>query len=218
MILGVFPSYKDKDMVDALYRYERDTRLSINILVENFLEELLYNEGYLTVEIEDTESKNNVELAVNRIDNFSTEKQHNNVRLYYNGLDFSSHSPESIEEIKSKLLEYSDSELEELSANNWNEDKIMYKQFLYNKLGIAFDDDSKIDKKYISYNKGRKAWRVNKNGAYYGSYATFEEAKKVRDFLILKKWNPKYSSKNLKLGGSSYREYIRSEMNKEQFV
>ena len=51
MILDVFPSYKDKDMGDRLYQYQRDTRLSLNILVENFLEEMLYKKGYLNVEI-----------------------------------------------------------------------------------------------------------------------------------------------------------------------
>ena len=53
MILDVFPSYKDKDMVDLLYQFERATGLSLNILVEKYLEKLLYEKGYLTVEIED---------------------------------------------------------------------------------------------------------------------------------------------------------------------
>ena len=53
MILDVFPSYKDKDMVDLLYQFERATGLSLNILVEKYLEKVLYEKGYLTVEIED---------------------------------------------------------------------------------------------------------------------------------------------------------------------
>lgn len=55
MILDVFPSYKDKDMVDLLYRYERETCLSLNILVEKYLEEVLYKNGYLNAGIEDEE-------------------------------------------------------------------------------------------------------------------------------------------------------------------
>lgn len=220
MILDVFPSYKDKDMVDTLYRYERDTRLSINILVENFLEELLYKEGYLTVEIDDKESQDG--LNFRRLDNFSTKSQHGNIRLYYNELDFSSHPSKLIDEIKSKLLEYSDDELEKLSVNNWEGNRKKYKEKLYNKLNISFDDDEDNNKKYITYNKRDDKWRVGKwiksKSIHFGGYDTFEDAKKVRDFLVLKNWNPKYYPQNVNLNGGVYSEYILSEVDKEVSV
>ena len=147
MILDVFPSYKDKDMVDLLYRYERETCLSLNILVEKYLEEKIKKNGYLTVEIEEE------------------------------------HIEEDSEKESIKETIENDSEEVETSPETDN-------------------------MKYITFHKGSLKWMVNKwtKGKKYtfGTYPDIEDAKIVRDFLVSKNWDVKYSTLTKKLKGQKY--------------
>lgn len=228
MILDVFPSYKDKIMVDALCRYERDTRLSINILVENYLEKLLYEKGYLTVELDDENQPLLVEKEVKRNNHFSTKKQHNRIRLFYKNLDFSSHNPDNIEEIKNKLLKYSDEKLKELSVNCWDGSIKGYKSFLYSKLDIN-ESKKKLDitesenkDMYIFKNKDKYQVQktISRSGSNvklgFGTYTTWEEAYEVKEFIRSKNWDSKYSTNETGLKGKKYIQWLYNEMEKEQ--
>ena len=111
MILDVFPSYKDKDMVDLLYRYERETCLSLNILVEKYLEEVLYKNGYLNAEIEDEEPPEeeiSPEVA-SEDDDLKYIKLHNGryrIQKKINGLTYSfgTHSLEMAKKVRNFMI------------------------------------------------------------------------------------------------------------------
>ena len=152
MILDVFPSYKDNDMVDLLYQFERATGLSLNILVEKYLEKVLYEEGYLTVDINEESSENSRPII----------KETNK------------------------------------STSNTNKGEYLY-----------FD---KTARKY-------RVQRLIKQHNYsFGSYDSYDDAKKVRDFLISKNWDIKYAGKNCEFKGDAYRRWIFSEIKKEQSI
>ena len=130
MILDVFPSYKDKDMVDLLYQFERATGSSLNILVEKYLEKVLYKEGYLNAEI-------GKEPAL-KIDGFSDSKHHfekgkragESVQVYCGDLYFGYVKIENYEERIENLKQFSFDELEEISKNNWDDSFGNYSGFL----------------------------------------------------------------------------------------
>ena len=217
MILDVFPSYKDKDMVDLLYQYERDTRLSLNILVENFLEQKLHEEGYRTIQLNDkgTETKQ-YEIDDDPNNKFTVKKQGDNLKLFVENFYFGVHPPELVEEIKNKLKMLSDKELTELSKDNWDgKSNISYRMFLCNALEIStsfYLDESA----FVYFDKNNEHYRVSKCDINFGSSYTFEQAKKVRDFLAGKNWDEQYATKNVGLRGKKYREWIFSEIEKEE--
>ena len=133
MILDVYPSSKDAEMVDLLYEFERDTRLSLNILVENYLEKLLYDKGYLGGENEkETETQNTIKknLPVKK-ENFTVKsngKKYGKVLL--GNLDFGNCKHDVVDERIEKLCLFSYEELEELSRNNWDKSYGQYSSFL----------------------------------------------------------------------------------------
>lgn len=217
MILDVFPSYKDKDMVDLLYQYERDTRLSLNILVENFLEQKLHEEGYRTIQLGDkgTETKQH-QIDDDPNNKFTVKKCKDNLKLFVEGLYFGVHPPELVEEIKNKLKMLSDEEVNELSKDNWdgksNDD---YRMFLCRALEIPtsfYLDESA----FIYFDKRYKYHRVSRRNIHFGASYTFEQAKKVRDFLVDKNWDEQYATKNVGIYGKKYKDWILSEIEKEE--
>lgn len=71
MILDVFPSYKDKDIVEALNQFERATGSSLKLIVEKHLEKLLYSEGYFTLEVDEEKiPENNVSEEIEKKQSF----------------------------------------------------------------------------------------------------------------------------------------------------
>ena len=211
MILDVFPSYKDKDMVDSLYQFERATGRSLNILVEKYLEKLLYENGYFTIE-------NEMENEVSEETKFSTRMQNGKIRLFYGDFDFSSHNPEYIEEIITQLSNIPEEELKSLSANVWQDNIRTYKPFLYSKLNLNHLLPKKVlnDTQWITLDKRYGTYRVSKNNIHFGSHDTLEKAKEVREFLIENNWDIKYSSKVKGMKGKKYKEWLYSEMKKKQ--
>lgn len=134
MILDVYPSSKDTEMVDLLYEFERDTRLSLNILVENYLEKLLYDEGYLPKNsngIKDTQS--NDKMIVTR-DSFTIKGNGHNKSIHFHDLHFGFHNLQDVEWVVDELSKLPYETLEEISYNNWDKENGFYSSFLKKKL------------------------------------------------------------------------------------
>ena len=151
MILDVFPSYKDKDMVDLLYQFERATGLSLNILVEKYLEKLLYEKGYLTVPVDEGSSLDKSTATDEEKKDGSTKTRDEDCKYIYRNPD---------------------------------------------------SDNYRVQRK------------VNGHTRSFGAYP-LEESKKVRDFLIKKNWDLKYTQAEIGLKGKEYRKWMLSEMEKE---
>lgn len=230
MILDVFPSYKDKDMVDTLYQYERETRLSLNILVEKYLEKLLYDNGYLTMDIEnETENTNKKTLEKpvkttkeNPQHSFTKGDSHNGkVKIIRGNLDYGYVPLEDYSKTVNELSKLPSEELQKISRNNWGGPKKYYSSFLQNKLenpSITMEEYIETTMYGIYKNKGKWSVRMeyNKKTYYFGRYSSINEAKEVRNFLIKKNWDIKYSTAEKKLKGEEYIKWIKSEMDKEQ--
>ena len=136
MILDVFPSYKDKDMVDLLYQFERATGSSLNILVEKYLEKILYKHGYMNAPVneEQIDTPNQIEeVLIVKKENFKVIGHGKYKQIMYNDLDFGNHPPTFVDEILNKLCEYSYEEVRRLSKDNWPKN-IKYPSFLREKL------------------------------------------------------------------------------------
>lgn len=134
MILDVYPSSKDTEMVDLLYEFERDTRLSLNILVENYLEKLLYDEGYLPKNsngIKDTQS--NDKMIVTR-DSFTIKSEGHSKSIHFHDLHFGFHNLQNVEWVVDELSKLPYETLEEISNNNWDKKNGKYSFFLRKKL------------------------------------------------------------------------------------
>ena len=213
MILDVFPSYKDKNMVDLLYQFERATGLSLNILVEKYLEKMLYEKGYFN-------NNENVQDSIRIMkpaEKFKTNKHQNgSVQLVIGDLIFGTHSPEMLDKLKSKLSEVNNDELINLSKNNSKLWDLQYKVWLYYNLGIL----SPEDKTFIATKKNGKKHQIQVRiqGILYnfGTYDSLEQAKEVRNFLLSKNFDKKYSTKHSGLKGKKYYDWLFSEIEKEK--
>lgn len=215
----------DEETVDALDKYEmdEDNPRSLTLIVNEFLENLMIDKGYLTIDLNEPEIMHTpFEETINPKDNFKRKKQDGRIRLYYDDLDFSSHLVDHIDEVEDKLLAYSDGDYEklfELSKNNSNlvNNSSKYKQELYSKLNIAYS--SKKTAKVLIH-KSRGKYRVSKyinNITYYfGTYSDKKDAEKVCDFLNSKsdKEIVNYASRNCNLKANKYRDWLFSEMEK----
>lgn len=134
MILDVFPSYKDKDMVDLLYQFERATGSSLNILVEKYLEQLLYKEGYLTVNIENEETSTIIP-SVKTKPKFRKKKHgHGMVQIWCDDLYFGYVKEENYSERVNELMQFSYEDLRDISKNNLDDNFGNYTRFLRIKL------------------------------------------------------------------------------------
>lgn len=215
----------NEETVDALDKYEmdEDNPRSLTLIINEFLENLMIDKGYLTIDLDEPELMHTpFEENVNPKDNFKRVKQRNGIRLYFDDLDFSSHSPEHIDEVEDKLLAYSGGEYEklfELSKNNSNVVANKYKQELYNKFGIEYSNSKVTAKLHIyPYNGKYTVYkRINNSNYSFGTYADKKDADKVYDFLIVKPDNEliKYSFKNKGLTPQKYRDWLFQEIEKE---
>lgn len=215
MILDVFPSYKDKNMVDSLYRFERATGLSLNILVEKYLEKMLYEKGYLN----NNENVQDPIRIMKPAEKFKTNKYSNgNVQLVIGDLLFGTHSPEMVDKLKSKLTEVNDDELINLSKNNSKFGDSQYKVWLYYALEILPSED----KSFIQdgHRGGKYQVRIPRKGKQinFGTYNSLKQAKEVRNFVISKNFDEKYSTNHSELKGKKYYDWLFSEIEKEKKV
>lgn len=177
MILDVYPSSKDTEMVDLLYEFERDTRLSLNIIVENFLEKMLYDEGYLG-----KESDEKLEFET-KYASSGYEK------IVYGELSFGMHKPENIEMVIEKLSKVPPEQLPEFSKNNWDDRNGQYSKFLEAKLSdplISVDEylQKKEMKLTIGYSPSKKRHYINNGDFSFGKYHTEDEVLIVKEYLV----------------------------------
>ena len=207
------------EIITALDNYEmREGEFpSLTFIINNFLENLMIDNGFLKEpEVELTDAITPFEVGTtSKNKRFKRKNQSNSIRLYYGDLDFSSHSPDLIDEVENKLNEYSDEELSNLAITN--QLPRHYKHELYLRLGLS----NPINVMKMEYNKKGDNFRVRlsmgKINYYFGSH-TRENAKKVCEFLNNKPMNEaiKYASRNVgKKRGTSYNNWLFSEMKKE---
>lgn len=162
MILDVYPSSKDAKMVDLLYEFERDTRLSLNIIVENYLEKLLHDEGYLGNESEKvTKSK-----TIGEFKKESCGKGY--VRIVCGELVFSDCKKENADDLIKKLSSLPQGKLEEISKNNWDLENGQYSVFLKWKLDNldASLEEYLSQKRYHIANRKNNAWQITLDSGF----------------------------------------------------
>ena len=214
MILDVFPSYKDKDMVDLLYQYERTTGRSLNILVEKYLEKLLYEKGYMTKSIDENNQEQEVSL-LNK-EHFKTLKKNGRISISINGLEFGTYLPDIVEEIVTSLARFGIDELKSFSLDKWKGTRNEYYNFLQSKFkNPSLSIDDYFRESDCNIYKCREAFCIRKSELKYGSYNSIEKAREVRNFLAFKGYPKKYSSNVLNLRGDKYKEYLFLEMEKD---
>ena len=208
----------------ACDNYERDTKISLNSVVERFLEKYLYEHGYLNVGIDFEDmvtSEESKSKKKTHDDGFKMIKQAKNIRLYHGDLDFSSHSPELIEDIKTRILD-SDKEMGELSRNNFEGTVHAYKRMLYGELKVPFPKKKNYNKRPLrniyQYRNGKYEIRKGINGEdiCFCIGISKKEAVKIRDFLEKKDWNLKYAPCNTALKGKNQSEFLLNEIRKEE--
>lgn len=210
MILNGYPL--KNELMEALNEYERDNNLSPRLLVEKLLEDFLYDEGYLTVDVEVTQTP--AEIQAERKNKFHTIKSGEYIQLFYEDLNFGTFKPDILDDVIDALLGFSDKELVEMSKQEWKGEIKDYKPFLYDKLGINRSNVNENSFIYSSKNK----WYIRRNYVNYGTYDTIEKAKEVRAFLIMKNWDIKYSTKSTGLKGAKQVNFLLSEMEKEGVI
>lgn len=141
-------------VADKLYSilddYGRDNNLSISLIVEELLEQFLYDKGYLIIEEEEIaqtpediylERKNKFEVVV-------AGSEYN--KINYGDLSFGNiHKSEDSDLFIEKLLKLSDDELTRISLNNWIYPRRQYKSFLY----AYLEDNSITPEEFIKENR-----------------------------------------------------------------
>ena len=186
MILDVFPSYKDKDMVDLLYQYERATGLSLNILVEKYLEKILYKQGYMNVPVneEQIDTPNQIEeVLIVKKENFKVLTHGDYKEISYNNLNFGNHPPNIVGELINKLCDYTYEELTGLSKDNYPNYK-KYPSFLRAKLNnpsLTLEQYQKETSLRLSLTKGK--YQVKYKDFSFGTFNE-DESKIVRNDLL----------------------------------
>ena len=123
----------NKNVGDMLVRYGRDNNLSPSLIIENLIEEFLYNKGYLDIGLDD-----DGEYDVSPADIYAERKSkfvsNSKGLLKYGDLDFGYYDKDEIDEVIDKLLDFSDDELMELDRNKWAYSKQKYKKFIREKM------------------------------------------------------------------------------------
>lgn len=160
--------FKD-EIIEALDKYERDSSLSPTVIIENFLEELLYHKGYLTYEINEEEIQTPFELNNERKKLFKKYKWKDNVRIKKGDLNFGSFKLDMADEVINKLMDYTDEELVSLSKNNWEYPNKHYCSFLLSKL-----DDETITPESFMKNISLVTCRTRKNHKGMGTEFLFK--------------------------------------------
>jgi len=137
MILADYP-LKD-EVVEAMVAYERDTKSSLNTLVEDFLEDFLIKKEYLRYEIPIDEIKTPAEIRSERKNQFTKSKWEDNCQVKFKDLNFGSFKQEIANDVIDKLSQHTDDELNKLSKSNWKYSTKYYRDFL-----LAWLDDNDL--------------------------------------------------------------------------
>lgn len=152
----------NKNVGDMLVRYGRDNNVSPSLIIENLVEEFLYNKKYFDVGIDDDVDDVSLEdIYVERKSKFSTvSKGKVGVLLRYGDLNFGYYDSEEIDGVIDKLLDFSDDELKELDRSKWEHGGKKYKKFIREKMEnplLSIDEFldkwfgiSKVERKYKS--------------------------------------------------------------------
>jgi len=190
MILDVFPSYKDKDMVDLLYQYERATGLSLNILVEKYLEKVLYQNDYLTA----NGDINDVQITLKQKHTPKCEfrkgkRANGSVQLFYGDFYYGYVKPDEFDNRVEQLSQFSYDELEQMDKNRWDSTNGAYNFFLRFRLEnphLSFEDCLANIRFKTSYIPSKNTTQIRHNGfsicTINGKYTS--EFKKIMEYVV----------------------------------
>lgn len=191
MILDVYPSSKDTEMVDLLYEFERDTRLSLNILVENYLEKLLYDEGYLPMGLNKKEESHSNDGIIGNHESFTIKPNGRSKTIYCSDLCFGNHKLEDVEWIVDELNKLPHETLKELCNKNWNKENGIYGLYLKKKLknpSLTIGEFKRESQFRCSYLESRGVTQIKraKDNFSFGSFKGKDtpDIKKARDYFI----------------------------------
>ena len=216
MILDVFPSYKDKEIVDKLYQYERSTRLSLNILVEKYLESILLKNGYL--------EESMGEIPAPKIEELNHQDPHfrkGNVRrgyveVWYEDLCFGNVKIENYDERVENLKQFSFDELKEISKNNWDKSHGQYNFFLKWKIknpSKSLNDYLHDSQFKIRFSRTKGAYRIHHKGFSMCSVKEEETMEKIKKYLFdLSDEELSILKKELENTSENRRKYILRKM------
>ena len=190
MILDVFPSYKDKDMVDLLYQYERATGRSLNILVEKYLEKVLYENGYFNAKKEVQDIKITVKPKQNPKCNFRKgKKAGESIQLFCDELYFGYVKQKDFDYKVNQLKQFPYDELKKMDKNNWDSSKGSYNYFLRVKLknpNMSFEDCLAKIRFQTSYVSSKDVTQIRHNKfsicTVKGKYTP--EFEKIMEYLV----------------------------------
>lgn len=207
------------EVLDAVDKYERDNNISFNIIVENFIEEFLYDKGYLTINMSPDTVKNPIEIYNERKKLFKVSlrnKRYN--RVFYKDLYFGTYADEEVGWIIDNLSNFSDDELRKMDYRKWAGTRKLYVSFLKAK----FENPLLTMQEYYNNTNSNiqpcgDVWEVRKSNRRFGSYNSVVVARIVRNFMLSKNWDEQYSSTLRKMKGEPYREWLFKEMEKEGY-
>lgn len=190
MILDVFPSYKDKDMVDLLYQFERATGSSLNILVEKYLERVLYEKGYLNAKNEVQDIKITLEPKQKLTCDFRKGRDNGkSVQLFCDNLYFGYIKKEEFDHRLKQLKQFPYEELKKMDKNKWDSSNGTYQRFLKFKLknpDMSFEDCITHIRFKTSYAPSKDTTQIRYNQfsicTIKGEYTS--EFKKIMEYLV----------------------------------
>lgn len=202
MILVDYP-LKD-EIAEALIDYERDTKSSLNTLIEDFLEDFLIKKGYLGYELPIEDIKTPDEIQSERKEQFVKLKWEDNVQIKFKEMNFGSFKQGIADDVIDKLSRYSDKELEEISKSNWQYPPKHYCDFLLSWL----EDDGITPESYINSIINLIAVTNYKNKG--NDYTRFEYKQQV---VALFNHN-KFSNEDIELSYSFLKEQTSKDLEK----
>ena len=207
------------EVLDAVDKYERDNNISFNIIVENFIEEFLYGKGYLTIGMSPDTVKNPIEIYNERKKLFRKRKKTKNyIQILYKDWSFGTYGSDEIDWFIDNLSNFSDDELEKMDFNKWKGIRKLYISFLKSKFeNPLLDMDEYFKNTNSNVHPMRDKWQVRKLKARFGTYNSVVVARMVRNFMLSKNWDERYSTGFKKMKGKPYKEWLFGEMEKEGY-
>jgi hypothetical protein len=177
-------------MVDLLYQFERATGSSLNILVEKYLERVLYEKGYLNAKNEVQDIKITLEPKQNLKCNFRKGKTAGeSVQLFCDDLYFGYVKKEEFDHKLKQLKQFPYEELKKMDKNSWDSSNGTYHHFLRFKLKnpkMSFEDCIAHIRFQTSYVSSKDVTQIRHNKfsicTVKGEYTS--EFKKIMEYLV----------------------------------
>ena len=146
---------------EVLERYSEDNNTSPSFVIENLLENFLYEKHYIQENVEAV-TETPAEIYSKRRSKFVVRhRTKTHYTLEYDGIYFGMFRPHEIDTVIDKLLDFSDNELKELDRNKWEYPMNKYAPFLRQKLNNPFltveefFEDSRIVKSVFNKNNSK---------------------------------------------------------------